>query len=130
MNPRKLPLICDVPDVTVALCRTSWVERVPASTWSSRVMMSMFCGVLKLFRRIREPVMTMLPVLAGWPCAFVGALEGGVASPSWVFCGVVSAGAAGTACAKAGEAINAVSEIVERIIAFAERMAKQTPQFG
>ena len=44
-KPRKLPLICDVPEVTEADWRSSVVERVPARTWSSRVSTSMFCGV-------------------------------------------------------------------------------------
>src|SRR5256885_1929904 len=37
-------------------------------------MTSTFCGVVKLLRRMRDPVITMLPGAIGCPWAFVGAL--------------------------------------------------------
>src|ERR1043165_5101812 len=87
--------------------------------------MSTFCGVLKLSRRIRDPVMTMAPLLAAWPSAFVVVPVGGVCALSCAFCGVVSRGAA--ACEYAGDAASAVSEMVDRISAFRENITVPSP---
>src|SRR6185369_15724090 len=128
-KPRNEPLICDVPEVIVALCSVSAVLVVPARMLSLRVTMSTFCGVLKLSRRMREPVMTIAPFSAvDCPCALVGALVGGTCSLSCVFCGVVSTGAG--VCAKAGEAVKAVSEIVDKMRALTERIVSPSPKIG
>ena len=111
-KPRKLPLICEVPEVTVADCRVSAGERVPARTWSSRVRMSTFCGVLKLSRRMREPVTTIVPSDTASPSALVSSPDGGIASPSAVSAGVSSTGVA--AWPKAGDAARAAIETVDR----------------
>src|SRR5574338_89195 len=91
----------------------------------------MFAGVLKLSRRMRDPVTTMAPPVAvggvsatAWPVALVGPLDGGICSPSVVFSGVVSPGAALVVCAQAGEAVSATAEIVENNIELRARIAR------
>ena len=94
-KPRKLPLICDVPEVTVRDWRASVVERVPGE---DLIVAGEDVDVLRGGEIVaadartgdddRAAVVGRRRLETAWPSALVGSLDGGSASPSAVFSGV------------------------------------------